>query len=326
LSTGKDVRATLAPAFLPAIVAIVTLASGCTRDAAWAPLMTAADPPEHFRYGAEKIEAEKSKALPFRFHEPASGPALVSGVCFFPSGPPGAPPYWFDFTGNPLAGKPKSNIPSEYFVSSAPAARGLRLRARFGGAVSGSGEFYETAYFHEQKCDAGGMEFGFFRNVIAGQTIFYFSNNSNCGVQPQSYCHTRPEFTSPYMNSDNDPGEALTNHVGGLVLDRVNPDALLDYSIRIEPDRDAPHGYRFQVDVTDPATSKHVDCDVYDAWKNYWFKNRPCGFQVQPQSWYRIDQLYKGKGGYVTAGVQHQGEQTTQRAIDFAVEEISVPR
>src|SRR5579862_1363590 len=235
------------------IVVVCLFGVGCGRAPSWNPIMTAANPPQYFQYGgAAKVEADTSanKNLPYVFHQPGnSAQTLVSGVCSFPSGPPDAPPYWFDFNGNPLAGQPKTVLPSEYFLSGAPPARGLRIRARFGGVATGKGEFFETVYFHEQQCDAGGMEFGFFRNVIAGQTIFYFSNNSNCGVQPRSYCHTARDFRSSYMNSDNDPGEAVTNHVGGLVLDHVDPNADLYYSVRIVPSRAAAHGYGFQIDV-----------------------------------------------------------------------------
>ena len=80
------------------------------------------------------------------------------------------------------------------------------------------------------------------------------------------------------------------------------------------------------MDVSDPSTSKPVNCDVYDAWKHYLLKNQPCSFSIQPQGWYRIDQLYHGSGGYVTVGIQRQGEQTTTAPVDFSVEQVSVPK
>src|SRR5258708_27148637 len=103
--------------------------------------------------------------------EPASatnGLTGISSVCSYADSAPGAPPFWYDFAGNRLAGKFKTTMPSEYFVSSVrlDPGLGLQLRAGFGGAASGSGFVYEAAYFHQQPCDAGGMEFGFYRNLI----------------------------------------------------------------------------------------------------------------------------------------------------------------
>jgi hypothetical protein len=308
----------------------------------WTPIMTPSHPPQYFKYdGAAKSEVDapaNKQTLPYRFLEPASAatdPGLLSGVCPFPSSSPDAPPFWFDFTGNRLAGKFKSTMPSEYFVSPvrSQAGTGFKMRASFGGAASGTGVLYETAYYHQQRCDAGGMEFGFYRNVVAAQTVFYVSNNSNCGIEPSGYCHTADSYSSPYMNEDNYPGQALKSNVNGWAIQNLKiggkPAQLadLDYSAVILPDLSAPKGYRFQVDILDPVTSKHADCDVYDTGGTVLFVNRPCGFPVRPGGWYSIDQIYKNPAaGYITVGIQRQGTPTVTDKIEFKVDQFNIPK
>ncbi len=218
-------------------------------------------------------------------------------------------------------------------VRSGATGFGLRLRGRFGGKASGSGILYETAYFHQQPCDAGGMEFGFYRNVVASQTVFYISNNSNCGIQPNSYCHISNSYSSAYINENNSPAQALNTNIHGWIIRNLNirgvPGELLDlsYSILILPDRSAPKGYRFQVEVSEPGVSQPASCDVYDTSGYVLFENKPCAFPVRPEGWYRIDQLYKKDAfGYVTVGIQRQGTPAIAAPVDFQVDQISVPR
>ncbi len=309
---------------------------------AWTPIMTPSRPPRYFKYDGtakSEIDAPANKlALPYRFLEPGSpgnDPGLMSGVCSFPSGPPDAPPFWFDFSGNRLAGKFKSTMPSEYFVSpvQSQARPGLEMHASFGGAASGAGVLYETAYFHQQLCDAGGMEFGFYRNVPADQTVFYFSNNSNCGIEPSGYCHASDSFSSPYMNEHNYPAQALMTNTHGWAIKNLKIDGKpaqltdLSYSVFILPDLSAPKGYRFQVEVFDPTTSKHADCEVYDTSAYILFVNRPCGFPVRPGGWYPIDELSRNPvAGYITVGIQRQGTPMVTDRIEFKVDQMSVPR
>ena len=309
----------------------------------WTPIMTPGQPLKYFKYSeTTKIEVDwpaNRTALPYHFHEPDSpstASGLLSGVCSFPSAAPDAPPFWFDFSGNPLAGKFKTPIPSEYFVSpvrSGKSGFGVQLRGGFGGKASGSGVLYETAYFHQQPCDAGGLEFGFYRNLIAAQTVFYFSNNSNCGIQPNSYCHVSNSYSSNYMNEDNAPGQALTSNINGWAINNLNTEGTsvqlsnLSYSVFILPDLSAPRGYRFQVEVFEPGTSRHVNCSVYDTSGHVLFENKACDFPVRPGSWYEIDRLHNSSAsGYVTVGIQRQGTPAIAAPIDFQVDQISVPK
>lgn len=306
---------------------------------AWTRIMTPATPAQYLKYSGKtktEIDPRANKlTLPYHYYlpdVPGNDPSLASGVCTYPDAPPDAPPFWYDFAGNRLSGKPKDTIPSEYSVTPPydGIGFGLRLRASFGGVLKGDGVIYETAYYHQQRCDAGGMEFGFYRNVIPAQTVFYFSNNSNCGVQPYGYCHISDSASSDLMNEDNHPGEALTSNNHGWIIDHINiggaPATFRDlyYSVYILPDRSAPNGYRFQVEVFDPGTSTHVNCDAYDVKGNMIFANKPCGFPIRPGGWYRIDQLYsKPAVGYVTVGIQRKGGATVVTPVDFAVEEVS---
>ena len=298
--------------------------------------MTPANPPQYLKYdGAAKTEREargNRTALPHRFRMPASAStdaAVLSGVCFFPAAAPDAPPFWFDFSGKRLAGEAKHTMPSEYFVSPVGSARGLRIQGSFGGAATGSGVLYETAYFHEQVCDAGGLEFGFYRNVIAGQTVFYISNNSNCGIQPKSYCHAQDTFASDYMNEDNYAGQALTTNVNGWVIKNLTvggaaaPFSNLSYAAWVEPDPSAPHGFHFQIGVLNPATSSNAVCDIEDSRGRSVLVKKPCRFAARPEGWYRIDKLAPG---YVTVGIQRQGSPQVQTPVDFKVERVSVRR
>ena len=292
-----------------------------------APEWTAVKAFEYYKYsGTEKVETANKIGLPHHFYLPAAAsndPELLSGVC---STPNGAPPYWFDFAGNPLGGKPKTTLPSEYLVAPAPYG-GFQIRASFGGVATGSGVLYETAYFHQQRCYAGGMEFGFYRNPIADQTVFYISNNSNCGIQPNGYCHVADSFSSEYVNENNSPGQSLITNINGWGIKNLNIDGAsaqlssLHYSAFIVADSSAPRGFRFQVDVLDPKTSRHANCDAYDTSGVILIVNKPCGFPVRPGSWYRIDEL---SGGFVTVGIQRTGTPTISSPVDFAVDEVKV--
>jgi hypothetical protein len=169
--------------------------------------------------------------------------------------------------------------------------------------------------------------------VIPAQTVFYISNNSNCGIQPNGYCHVSDSFTSEFMNEDNYPGQALTTNINGWEIKNLNLNGtpaqlnLLTYSVFILPDRSAAKGYRFQVEVFDPATSKHANCNVNDSQGNILFVNKPFGFPVRPGGWYPIDELYKRvQPAYVTVGIQRQGTPVVKTPVDFAVEQVSVPK
>ncbi len=310
------------------------------RAPAWTPIMASSTAPEYFRYsGTEKTEIDSSAnrvTLPHHFYEPSAprnDPGLLSGVCSIPAGAPEVPPFWYDFSGSRLSGKPKSTIPSEYFVSPVRPNTGLQMRATFGGKVSGAGVLYETAYFHQQRCDAGGMEFGFYRDLLAEQTVFYVSSNSNCGIQPNGYCHVSDSYSSAYMNENNYPGQAVTTNINGWAIKNLNINGAsaqlsnLYYSVFIVPDRSGPKGYRFQVEVFDPETSQHVNCDAHDTAGDLLFVDKPCGFPVRPGGWYQIDQLYKSSAsGYVTVGIQRGGTPAVETAVDFAVDQMSIPK
>lgn len=306
----------------------------------WTQIMTPSTTPQYFKYGGtSKTEIDSSinmLTLPYHFYEPASpsnDPSLMSGVCSYPAAAPDAPPFWYDFSGNRLSGEAKSTIPSEYFLSPAYSdiGFGLQLQGSFGGLASGAGLLSETAYIHQQPCDAGGMEFGFYRDVIADKPIFYFSSNSNCGIQPNSYCHVSDSYSSEFMNEDNLPGQALTSINNGVVIDNLNIAGVpvkaqdLAYSVFILPDASASNDYRFQVEVFDPTTFIHVNCDVYDARGNIYFIDKPCGFPVRPEKWYEINHFYNISAiAYVTVGIQRIGTPSVVTPVDFAVNQISV--
>ena len=135
------------------------------------------------------------------------------------------------------------------------------------------------------------------------------------------------------MNEDNAPGQALTTNINGWAIKNLNLSGVaaqlseLVYSVFILPDGSAPHGRRFQVEVFDPVTSKHANCDVADTAGKTLFVNKPCGFPVRPGAWYAIDELYKSSdAAYVTVGVQRQGTPLVAAPIDFDVKQVSVPQ
>lgn len=61
---------------------------------------------------------------------------------------------------------------------------GLEFTGGFDGRATGKpGDYvWEVVFVHEQKCYAGGNEFGFRREALTGAFQFYWSINSNCGL------------------------------------------------------------------------------------------------------------------------------------------------
>jgi len=178
------------------------------------------------------------------------------------------------------------------------------------------------------------MEYGFYRELVAAgtTTVFYFSNNANCGNQGSTdnppLCHVADDITSALINEDTSPdfGPNAQPHGVGISNLRVNgadaTDSSLYYSAYIVPDLSGPNGYRFQVEVVDPGAYTLATCDVSGL-----FVGQLCSFPVYPAAWYRIDQLYSTSAvGYATIGVQRAGTPTVDvdHPVVFHVDQLNV--
>jgi hypothetical protein len=129
--------------------------------------------------------------------------------CPWPSGPPVAPPYWFDgpgptanllpYPGNPAPVRPASsgNISNRQ----TNAFMGIVFKGSFAGSVidtSPLNQVFETVFFGQQQCYFAHSEYGFYRDIIGQQTYFYWARNANCGTN--LYCRTGALATDPYVN------------------------------------------------------------------------------------------------------------------------------
>jgi len=322
----------------------------------WTQIMTSSLKPEYLKYDStgatEDAPAQNTNQyLPHDFLEPDVGDMnhLLSGVCNYPDASTGAPPYWFVDgvdKSNP-AGQAKETVPSEYYVTpfTVPGSAytdigfGLQFKGSFGGQASGTGTLYELAFFHQQPCYAGQMEYGFYRELVASSTIttFYFSNNVNCGnegsIKNPPLCHVADDSGSAFINEDTSPelGANPQYHGAGISNLKVNnADATysnLYYSVYIVPDLSAANGYRFQVEVVDPGTFTLATCDATDADPTLppLFVGQLCSFPYYPKAWYRIDQLYSTSAvGYATVGVQRNGTPSVSQTLDFHVDQLNV--
>jgi hypothetical protein len=141
---------------------------------------------------------------------PPSETGAVDTGCPWPVGPPVAPPYWFTGPGSSAEPLPNgtdvdvSRWPSHGNVSNRQkdAFMGLIFTGFFAGTVTSApsgNALVETVFYHSQKCYFASTEFGFFRDMIAQQTYFYYAHDANCGVD--LYCRSGNEASDPYVNS-----------------------------------------------------------------------------------------------------------------------------
>jgi hypothetical protein len=318
----------------------------------WTQVMTSSLKPEYLKYdssgGIEHAPAQNpDQFLPHDFLEPASADTnnLLSGVCKFPDANTGAPPFWF-VKGVDKSGQAKDTNPSEFYETpfSVPGSAytdigfGLQFRGSFGGQASVDGYLFETAYVHQQPCYAGQLEYGFYRDMVAASatTVFYFSNNSNCGdpgnIKYPPLCHVADDINSDFIYEDTAPGGTSPEY-HGVNIDNLkvnNADATysnLYYSVYIVPDLSALNGYRFQVEVFDPAAFTLATCDATaaDPAVGQILAGQLCSFPYYPGAWFRIDQLYSTSAvGYATVGIQRGGTPTVGVTVDFHVDQLSV--
>jgi len=140
---------------------------------------------------------------------PATTGAVDYPACVWPSGPPVAPPYWFDgpgpsanllpYPGNLAPARPASS--GNISNGQVNAFMGLIFKGSFAGNAintSSQNQVFETVYFGQQRCYFGHSEYGFYRDVIGQQTYFYWARNANCGTN--LYCRTGTLASDPYVN------------------------------------------------------------------------------------------------------------------------------
>jgi len=337
----------------------------------WTSIMTSSSKPWYFYYDNSTIDEwsptnpNNIYSIPYTFPAPTSGTAdVTSAVCTFPDTSPDAPPFWFDPVSpyTDWSGMAKTitdgNVYFDYPGSPgmSNSSFGLEFQAQFAGSwSSGSGDIIETTFWHQQRCFSGGLEYGFSYTLASnsqiGPPVFYYTTNSNCGIQnttgnPPSlgYCHTANSYSSSFQNEDNLPGNNYQYPTHGLPLNNITfngspyQNQLLLYHAYVTPNASAPNGYQFQVEVTTANTYELVNCNASynntpknpangdSGNQSMSFMSKPCSFPIEPSGWFSIQTLYNsGTTGYVDTGVQRSNTIVTSPAnLDFEVTSVKV--
>jgi hypothetical protein len=262
----------------------------------WTPIMTPERPSTFFSYyenrSDEFIGVPLRSAYPLPTSTQGCGPA---GNCVPSCTYPDHFPWFVDLNGTDVTDTHPYRNPANGNVSSysEQAIRGFQFIGSFEGAATGSSSDWvlQVAFFHQQQCYAGGMEYGFVRDALSGQFLFYWSINSNCG----------------WDNSAADPpvrSLCRSQRNGGAQVQESSGNVTLPYSADVRKyqayiDRDDTDGkWKFVVKVYDPETSRsgftiRVDPNSPERWRR-----APGDAATFP-----IEELIDTTG-YVTVGIQ----------------------
>lgn len=277
----KDFFQTFAPIALGLIFTSPTVSGS---EPTYTPIMLATDPQSslssiYFLYQGGLETAIGGGVLQVVYPFPNNSVGGYALSCVYPSGPPVAPPYWFDggtTSSHPLAGTEVYRYPSSGNRSNPVQASGLIFKGTFAGQTSfgtpPTNTVLEAVFFHTQPCYLGGTEYGFVRDVTRQTTSFYWSTNANCSQV--SYCRSGPTADAPTMYE-------VSNSVTIDISKAAQP---ITYKAWIE----ALQGtYNFHVQVVDGFGQLVVDEDV------------------NPGTWYPLVGLLNSTG-YVTLGIQRR--------------------
>jgi len=185
------------------------------------------------------------------------------------------PPWWFYYSGiDPntglyievdQTGNHPTRSPSYGQTSSQKSAViGIRAKANFSGAVSGSsGAMYEVIYFSERADWAGQREFGFSRDMQPGASLdkiyFYWSTNSNCSINYNMnypFCRTSQATTGSKENPTLAPLAAEYFLPTEITLGR--PHGVMYYFIGYLFWASWDSTYKFRVEVWDSTLSTQI--------------------------------------------------------------------
>jgi hypothetical protein len=277
----------------------------------WTQIMTSERPSTFFSYyenhSDEFLGVPLRSAYQFPSATEGCGPAgNCRPSCTFPDRFP-----WFvDASGSDATDSHPYRNPSSGSVSSYPeeGVRGFEFIGSFEGSVTGLGSDWllQAVFFHQQKCYAGGAEYGFVRDALSRQFLFYWSTNSNCGSD------------NPAANR---PDGSLCRSVrnGGTRVQESNGNVALPYSAdtkkyQVYIDRDDADGrWKFIVKVYYPQTStssyvRWIDPNSPENW-------RPAPYD--PTAIFPIEELID-TSGYVTVGIQRLSASTSMEPDPLA--------
>lgn len=263
----------------------------------WTPIMTSERPSTFFSYSENRSDEFLGMPLRSAYQFPAStqgcGPA---GNCLPSCTYPDRFPWFVDPSGTDVTDTHPYRNPANGNVSSYPEQeiRGFEFIGSFEGVATGPSSDWvlQVAFFHQQQCYAGGTEYGFLRDALSGQFLFYWSTNSNCGSDNPG---ANPPIRSLCRSQRNGDSE----------VQESNGNVTLPYSAGIRRyqayiDRDDTDGkWKFVVKVFDPETSTlgftiWVDPNSPEHWR------RAPG---ELTATFPIEELIDTTG-YVTVGIQ----------------------
>jgi hypothetical protein len=270
----------------------------------WTPIMTSERPSMFFSYYENHSDEFPGVPLRSAYQFPSStegcGPA---GNCLPSCTFPDHFPWFVDASGSDVTDSHPYRNPSSGNVSTYPeeGVRGFEFIGSFEGAATGarSDWLLQAVLFHQQKCYAGRVEYGFVRDAVSGQFLFYWSTNSNCGSD-------NPAANRP----DGSLCRSLRN--GGTRVQESNGNVALPYSADIRKyqayvDRDDADGkWKFIVKVYDPKAStssytRSIDPNSPEHW-------RPAPYDSTAA--FPIEELID-TSGYVTVGIQRLSASTS---------------
>jgi hypothetical protein len=85
--------------------------------------------------------------------------------------------------------------------------KGIGFLGTFNGSASegssNTASYAQTVFFHQSQTYQGYAEYGFYRDVLHNNYIFYWSNNSNCGGNPTQ--NTKPVCSSVEAKGTTNP-------------------------------------------------------------------------------------------------------------------------
>ena len=150
----------------------------------WTPAITRARPGTYFRYANNRAEEIPAASVQPVYQTPAETTgcdpaAKCLASCIYEDRFP-----WFvDANGGDLTGAHPLRNPGAGSVSSKlGSVQGLKFAGSLDGTAKGAPVDYvwEVVFFHQEKCYAGGSEYGFRRDAVSGAFQFYWSINSKC--------------------------------------------------------------------------------------------------------------------------------------------------
>jgi len=277
----------------------------------WTAIMTPESPSTFFSYYENHSDEFLGVPLRSAYQFPSATEGCGPGGNCLPSCTfPDRFPWFVDASGADVTDSHPYRNPSSGNVSSYPeeGVRGFEFIGSFEGAVTGarSDWLLQAVFFHQQKCYAGGVEYGFVRDALSGQFLFYWSTNSNCGSD-------NPAANHP----DGSMCRSLRN--GGTRVQESNGNVALPYSAEIKKyqayiDRDDTDGkWKFVVKVYGLQTStspwtRWIDPNSAEHW-------RPAPYDSTAT--FPIEELIDASG-YVTVGIQRLSASTSMEPDPLA--------